>query len=140
MPFTRPPIGEALSLDALEGFLCTGRVTNAERRALLLQEVSDATLGLGAYAEVGPAGHFFGAADTLGRYTDAFYAPVLSDWSNFENWRDGGALTAEQRANKVWKKLLSEYEAPPIDQYLLADLGAFVSRRKGEIERGVGNG
>ena len=99
-------------------------------------DVSEATLGLGAYAEVGPAGHFFGATDTLGRYRDAFYTPVLSDWSNFENWRDNGALSAEQRANKVWKQLLHEYQAPPIDRYLIADLDAFVARRSDEIARG----
>lgn len=96
-------------------------------------EVSESTLGLGAYREVGPAGHFFGAADTLGRYEDAFYTSMVSDLSNYENWRDGGSLTATQRANGVWKQLLREYEAPPIDPELLADLTGYVDRRKSEI-------
>ncbi len=36
-----------------------------------------------------PGGHFFGSAHTLARYETAFYRPLLSDWSNFENWQRG---------------------------------------------------
>ena len=100
--------------------------------------VDEGALGLSAFAEVGPGGHFFGATDTFGRYEDAFYAPLVSDWSNFENWRDRGSLTASQRANGVWKKMLDEYEAPPIDPDLLRDLTGYVDRRKSEIRAGIG--
>ena len=100
-------------------------------------EVSDATLGLDAYKEVGPGGHFFGAADTLSRYEDAFYSPMVSDWSNFENWRDAGSLTASQRANGIWKKMLQEYEAPEINPDMMLDLNAYVERRKSEISAGI---
>lgn len=101
-------------------------------------EVSDETLGLSTFAEVGPGGHFFGAADTLSRYEDAFYSPLVSDWSNYENWRDGGSLTATQRANGVWKKMLGDYVPPDLNPDLLGDLTAYVDRRKTEIARGVG--
>jgi trimethylamine--corrinoid protein Co-methyltransferase len=101
-------------------------------------EVSEATLGLNAYKEVGPGGHFFGAADTLSRYEDAFYAPIVTDWSNFENWRDRGSLTAAQRANGIWKKMLKEYEAPEINPDLLLDLKAYAARRESEISSGIG--
>ena len=37
-----------------------------------------------AITEVGPGGHFFGVGHTLERYETAFYAPILSDWRNFE--------------------------------------------------------
>ncbi len=78
-------------------------------------EVSDDTLALDAIAEVGPGGHFFGAAHTLARYETAFYAPLVSDWRNFETWEETGSLTATQRANTIWKRLLADYEQPPID-------------------------
>ena len=39
-------------------------------------EVSDATLGLEAMADVGPGGHFFGTQHTLDRYETAFYDPM----------------------------------------------------------------
>lgn len=101
-------------------------------------EVSEATLGLEAFREVGPGGHFFGAADTLNRYEDAFYAPLVTDWSNYENWRDRGSLTATQRANGIWKKMLKDYEPPPLDPDLLQDLQAYAARREAEIASGVG--
>ena len=101
-------------------------------------EIDDDTLGLDAFHEVGPGGHFFGAADTLRRYEDAFYAPLVSDWQNFENWTDRGSQTVAQRANQVWKQLLASYEPPEIDAALLAELQAFVTRRKSEIAAGKG--
>jgi trimethylamine---corrinoid protein Co-methyltransferase len=94
--------------------------------------VDEDTLGLSAIAEVGPGGHFFGAAHTLARYETAFYAPILSDWRNFENWRLAGAKDTAQRANAIWKQLLAEYQPPPLDPAVAEALAAFVARRKEE--------
>ena len=95
--------------------------------------IDDDALGLGAIAEVGPGGHFFGAAHTLARYETAFYQPVLSDWRNYETWAEDGERTATQRANRVWKQLLSGYEPPSLDPGRAEALDAFVERRKREI-------
>ncbi|MEX2200026.1 MAG: trimethylamine methyltransferase family protein, partial [Dongiaceae bacterium] len=95
-------------------------------------EVTEETLGLDAIAEVGPGGHFFGAQHTLARYDRAFYPPILSDWRNFETWREAGALDTAQRANVLWKKALAEYEAPPIDPACREAIEDFVERRKSE--------
>jgi trimethylamine--corrinoid protein Co-methyltransferase len=95
-------------------------------------EVNDATLGLDAIREVGPGGHFFGAAHTMARYTDAFYSPILSDWRNYESWQEAGSPDAYAKANRVWKALLETYEAPPLDPGVRDELEAFVARRKEE--------
>lgn len=92
--------------------------------------VDEATLGVDAVREVGPGGHFFGAAHTLERYRTAFYRPLVSDWSNFENWRDGGSRDAAQRANGIWRAMLAEYQAPPLDPGVREALAAYVTRRK----------
>jgi trimethylamine---corrinoid protein Co-methyltransferase len=94
--------------------------------------VDEDSLALDAIREVGPGGHFFGAAHTLARYESAFYAPLLSDWRNFETWREAGALTADRRANQLWKQLLAEYEAPALDTDIDEALKDFVARRKRE--------
>ncbi len=96
-------------------------------------EMDEDALGLAAIAEVGPGGHFFGAAHTLARYKTAFYAPIVSDWRNFESWKLAGGLSATQRANRIWKQLLAAYEQPPIDPAIDEELQAFVARRKREI-------
>jgi trimethylamine--corrinoid protein Co-methyltransferase len=94
--------------------------------------VDEDTLGLSAIAEVGPGGHFFGAAHTLARYETAFYAPILSDWRNFENWRLAGAKDTAQRANEIWKQLLAEYQKPPLDPAIDEALQDFVAMRKAQ--------
>jgi trimethylamine--corrinoid protein Co-methyltransferase len=96
--------------------------------------IDDDALGLDAIAEVGPGGHFFGSAHTLERYESAFYQPFLSDWRNYETWQEDGARTATQRANRIWKQLLAEYEPPPLDPGRAEALDEFVERRKREID------
>jgi trimethylamine---corrinoid protein Co-methyltransferase len=100
--------------------------------------VDDDALGLDAIAEVGPGGHFFGSAHTLERFETAFYQPMLSDWRTFEAWQDDGARTATERANRIWRQLLAEYEPPPLDASAGEALDAFVARRKREIAAGPG--
>ncbi len=106
-----------------------------QQMARLLEppRIDDAELGLDAIADVGPGGHFFGSAHTLERYESAFYQPFLSDWRNFETWQQDGARTATERANRIWKQLLAEYEAPPLDPGLVEALDDFISRRKHEL-------
>jgi trimethylamine--corrinoid protein Co-methyltransferase len=96
-------------------------------------DLSDDAIGVEAMAEAGPGGHFFGTAHTLERYESAFYTPILSDWRNYETWRDDGGKTATERANGIWKQLLRDYEKPPIDPGVEEELEAYVARRKREI-------
>jgi len=98
--------------------------------------VTEESLGLSAIAEVGPGGHFFGAAHTLERFEHAFYEPLLSDWRNFETWREAGALDGTRRANAIWKELLRTYEQPPLDPAIREELETYVARRKQEIAAG----
>ncbi len=94
--------------------------------------VDEGTLALEAVREVGPGGHFFGAAHTQARYRDAFYAPLLSDWRNYESWQEAGSPTAMDKANRLWKEILAGYEAPPLESAIDEELTAFVAKRKSE--------
>jgi trimethylamine--corrinoid protein Co-methyltransferase len=85
-----------------------------------------------AILEVGSSGNFFSAGHTLERYETAFYAPFLSDLRNFETWEEQGGIATPERANKVWKQILDEFEAPPMDAAIREELEAFVARRKEE--------
>ncbi len=76
--------------------------------------------------------HFFGADHTQERYETAFYAPFMSDWRNYETWSDTGAVQTPERANGIWKKILAEFEPPPMDEGIAEELAAFVERRKAE--------
>ena len=89
-------------------------------------------LALDAMREVGPGGHFFGCAHTQSRYRTAFFSPMISDWRNYETWREAGAPTAFDTANRLYKEKLAGFTPPPIEPDRLAALEEFVARRKAE--------
>jgi trimethylamine--corrinoid protein Co-methyltransferase len=89
-------------------------------------------LALEAMREVGPGGHFFGAEHTKSRYRNAFFSPMISDWRNYETWREAGAPTAYDTAERIYKEKLRTFVAPPIEPERSAALEAFVARRKAE--------
>ena len=99
--------------------------------------VNEEELALDAIAEVPPGGHHFGTAHTLERYETAFYAPIVSDRQNFEAWQEAGSVDAAQRANTIWKQLLTEYEKPGIDPATEEALRCYVDKRKGEIATNI---
>lgn len=94
--------------------------------------VDDDSLALDAMREVGPGGHFFGAAHTQSRFRTAFHKPMLSDWRNYESWELAGSPTVPEKANRIWKDLLAAYTPPPIDPGAAEALADFVARRKAE--------
>ncbi|MEM9517741.1 MAG: trimethylamine methyltransferase family protein [Actinomycetota bacterium] len=95
-------------------------------------DVSADELAFDAIADVEPGGHFFGETHTLERFETAFYDPIVATRASFEQWVEEGSLDARQRANAVWKQRLAEYEQPPIDDAIVAELDDFVARRTAE--------
>jgi trimethylamine--corrinoid protein Co-methyltransferase len=94
--------------------------------------VDEGELALEAMREVGPGGHFFGAEHTQSRYRTAFFPPMISDWRNYESWREAGSPTALDAAERIVAERLRDYVAPPIETERLEALTAFVARRKAE--------
>jgi trimethylamine--corrinoid protein Co-methyltransferase len=123
---------------SFEKSVLDAEMIHAMRAWLEPMEITEDSLAFDALREVQPGGHFFGAAHTQARYENAFYRPMLSDWRNFQSWVEAGSLTATQRANLTWKKLLESYVEPPLDPAAKEAIDAFVARRKQEIaERGI---
>jgi len=91
-------------------------------------------LALDAFEEVGPGGHFLGAAHTLRHFREAFYRPLVSDLMNYERWVQKGAKPVEVRANETWKKWLAAYQQPPLDPAIDEALRDYIARRKLEIQ------
>jgi trimethylamine--corrinoid protein Co-methyltransferase len=97
-------------------------------------EIDDASLAFDAHLEVGHGGHFLGAAHTMDRFRDCFYRPMLSSSDNFERWTRNGAKNTAVRANEMAHKKIEEYEKPPMDDAIKAELDEFVAKRKLELE------
>jgi trimethylamine--corrinoid protein Co-methyltransferase len=96
--------------------------------------IDEESLAVEAIKEIAPGGHFFGSPHTLSRYETAFYAPIISDWRNYQAWEVDGAKTATQRAHETYKRLLSEYEAPAMDPGIDEALNAHMAKRKEELK------
>ena len=99
-------------------------------------EVNEGELALDALGRVPTGGHFFGEPHTLERYSTAFYQPMLSNWQNYEAWQEAGGLDATQRATRLWKKALEEYQQPAMDPAIREALEAYMAKRKEEIGSG----
>jgi trimethylamine--corrinoid protein Co-methyltransferase len=112
-----------------EKYVIDAEILQGMAEALKPVAVDAGSIALEAMREVGPGGHFFGAAHTLERYRTAFYTPLLSDWQNFQQWMAAGGIDATRRANGVWKRLLAEYQQPSLDSARAEELDAFVERR-----------
>jgi trimethylamine--corrinoid protein Co-methyltransferase len=83
-----------------------------------------------AIIENGPGQHFLGTAHTLANFEIAFFRSSMADNNSFEQWEAEGALDTTNRANAAWKKMLAEYEPPPIDDAVDAELTEWIERKK----------
>ncbi len=93
---------------------------------------TDDDIALDAIREVGPSGHYFGCQHTQERYSTAFYAPIASDWRNYEAWQIDGSVWTAERAHRIYKQIMAEFEMPPMNGDHREDLKRFVARRKQE--------
>ena len=96
-------------------------------------DLSDNGQALDAIRENPPGNHYLGSAHTLANFEHAFYRSSTADNLSFEQWTEDGALDAAQRANKVWKRRLAEYEPPPLDEAIDEELLAYIDKRKAEL-------
>ena len=96
-------------------------------------DLSENGQAMDAIREVGPGSHYLGCAHTQRNFETAFYRSKVADNNSFEQWESEGALDTAQRANKIWKKWLADYQAPAIDPGVDEALQAYVERRKAEL-------
>ena len=93
-------------------------------------DLSENAQALSAFREVGPGAHFLGCGHTQANFESAFYRSSVADNNSVEQWEAEGAQDATQRANKVWKKMLADYQDPGIDPAQDEAMLAFMAKRK----------
>ena len=66
----------------------------------------------------------------MANFEDAFWVSGQSDVDSFEQWELNGSLDSVSRANAEWKRLLAEYEQPPLDEAVHEELTEWITARK----------
>ncbi|MDJ0969881.1 MAG: trimethylamine methyltransferase family protein [Kiloniellales bacterium] len=95
--------------------------------------IDDAGLAAEAYREAGPGEAFLGTAHTLAHFETANYLSDLTDTDSYEQWAENGRHDLERRANRCWKQMLADYQAPPLDPAIDEALRDFMARRKAAL-------
>ena len=76
-------------------------------------EVSADTIAQDLIVRVGPSGHYLAEQHTVDHMRTEFVFPTLSDRDKREEWEEGGAKSARQRANERAREILDEHQATP---------------------------
>jgi trimethylamine--corrinoid protein Co-methyltransferase len=95
-------------------------------------QAMDAIREVGA-REFGAARHYLECGHTQRNFETAFYRSTIADNNSFEQWQAEGEQDAARRANKLWKKMLAEYEAPSIDPGIDEALNEFLTKKKAAV-------
>jgi trimethylamine--corrinoid protein Co-methyltransferase len=93
-------------------------------------DMSESGQALDAFLTNEPGTHFLGHPHTLANFETAFYRSPVADNSSFEQWEAEGSADAARRANALWKEALAQYEPPPLDDAVAAELREWIERKK----------
>jgi len=58
---------------------------------------------------------------------------VLATTDNFQRWSKDGSRDAADRATAIHRQLLADFEPPPLDEGVRAEVDAFADRRRREL-------
>jgi trimethylamine--corrinoid protein Co-methyltransferase len=93
-------------------------------------DLSENGQAMAAIAEVGPGGHYLGCAHTQANFKSAFWRTEVLDYRPYETWAEAGGFDSMQLANARMRRMLAEYEAPPLDEGIRDGLLDYVAQRK----------
>ena len=97
-------------------------------------EIDEASLAFGAHEEVGHGGHFLGAAHTMERFRDVLLpAAAVLDGELRALAEAGRQGRGRAGGGDLRASTLDEYEQPPLDDAIRAELEEYVVRRRAEL-------
>lgn len=109
-----------------EQLIIDNEIVGYVKRIMRGVTVDEESLAYDVIEEVGPQGNFLIHEHTLEHFRDEFYRPTLSDRLTPGQWEEKGSLTAAQRANAKWKKILAEYGESTLDSQVDKDLKKYM--------------
>lgn len=113
-----------------EKFVIDSEQCGALARVVQGLEFDAEQLAQDAYLESGVGNAFLGAQHTMRHFRTANFDAELCNADSFEQWQAEGSQDMAQRAHLKVKKMLSEYQAPSMDEAINEALLDFIARRK----------
>ena len=95
-------------------------------------QVDTSTLAVDVISAVGHGGPFFRATSHARALRDRVYQPLLSDWRNFETWREAGSKDATTRASEIAREAVDAWQEPSLEPSNHEALLSFVAKRTEE--------
>jgi len=108
-----------------EKYVIDNEILGMAMRAVQGIEVDDKTLAFDLIKEVGPGGNFVTAKHTRQFMRSQHYQPTLSDRHSREEWEQGGAKTACQRAAQLARDTVARHDwrlPPDVRQQVLSQI------------------
>ena len=93
-------------------------------------DLTDNGQALEALIDNPPGQHFLGNPHTLANFEHTFWRSATADNNSFEQWLEAGSQEAVSRAHAIWRRMLAEYEPPPLEESIDAELAEWVAQRK----------
>ncbi len=95
--------------------------------------VSDETMALDVIDQVGPGGHFLGEDHTYRHFRENWF-PKLLDRSNYETWKESGALTLGDRAAAKARQILETHRPQPLPETTTARLKEIIQQAEARVK------
>jgi len=117
-------------VSSFEKFIMDCDQLAAQQKMAAGVDMSENGQAMSAIREVGPGSHYLGCDHTQANFETAFFASSVADNNSFEQWEVEGCLRNEQRANKIARTWLENYQAPHLDPEIDEKLKAFIQAKK----------
>ena len=118
-------VGMTASLEAIA--LCNDGI-GMVRRLLRGLDVNDETLAVDVIEEVGPGGHFIVEEHTVENFRSVLWSPKLLNRMDYDNWKNAGALSFGERANRMVLDILDNHKVPQLSENVISQIGAVAGR------------
>jgi trimethylamine--corrinoid protein Co-methyltransferase len=117
-----------------EKFIVDDEIAGMLLRYLKGIEFSEDNFAFDVIKKVGPGGHFLTQKHTRKNHGKELRRATLSDRLSYDGWGKEG-LDTNQRAERKWKGMLAEYQAPAMDSKVQQALDSFVEKRINELKK-----
>jgi len=118
-----------------EKFIIDDEIAGMILRYLKGIEFSEEKFAFDVIQKVGPGGHFLTQKHTRQNHAKELRRAQLSDRLSYDGWGKEG-LDTNKRAERKWKAMLAEYQAPALDSTIANALQAFVEKKTAEYAKG----